>query len=108
MEYKPTYTKEEVAELENWFATHTFEKELDMGDGIYIEDVQTTIVPMLNVARTKYENRNFSGQICFLFKMREELLKQNKVRSEVLPACFLCLFEFSLDSVGQVDIVLYR
>ena len=75
MEYKPTYTKEEVAELENWFATHTFEKELDMGDGIYIEDVQTTIVPMLNVARTKYENRNFSGQICFLFKMREELLK---------------------------------
>ena len=79
MEYKPTYTKEEVAELENWFATHTFEKELDMGDGIYIEDVQTPIVPMLNVARTKYENRNFSGQICFLFKMREELLKQNKV-----------------------------
>ena len=82
MEYKPTYTKEEVAELENWFATHTFEKELDMGDGIYIEDVQTTIVPMLNVARTKYENRNFSGQICFLFKMREELLKQNKVTGE--------------------------
>ena len=82
MEYKPTYTKEEVAELENWFATHTFEKELDMGDGIYIEDVQTTIVPMLNVARTKYENRNSSGQICFLFKMREELLKQNKVTGE--------------------------
>ena len=82
MEYKPTYTKEEVAELENWFATHTFEKELDMGDGIYIEDVQTTIVPMLNVARTKYENRNLSGQICFLFKMREELLKQNKVTGE--------------------------
>ena len=82
MEYKPTYTKEEVAELENWFATHTFEKELDMGDGIYIEDVQTTIVPMLNVARPKYENRNFSEQICFLFKMREELLKQNKVTGE--------------------------
>ena len=82
MEYKPTYTKEDVAELENWFATHTFEKELDMGDGIYIEDVQTTIVPMLNVARTKYENRNFSGQICFLFKMREELLKQNEVTGE--------------------------
>ena len=82
MEYKPTYTKEEVAELENWFATHTFEKELDMGDGVYIEDAQTTIVPMLNVARTKYENRNFSGQICFLFKMREELLKQNKVTGE--------------------------
>ena len=53
-----------------------------MGDGIYIEDVQTTIVPMLNVARTKYENRNFSGQISFLFKMREELLKQNKVTGE--------------------------
>jgi hypothetical protein len=82
MEYKPTYTKEEVAELENWFATHTFEKELDMGGGIYIDDVQMAIGPMLHIARTKYDNRNFSGQIHHLFMMREELLKQNKVTGE--------------------------
>lgn len=82
MEYKPTYTKEEVDELVNWFSTHTFEKELDMGGGIYIRDVQMAIGPMMHIAKTKYENRTFSGQIFLLFRMRDELLKQNKVTGE--------------------------
>jgi len=82
MEYKTTYTKEEVNELVNWFTTHTFEKELDMGGGIYVRDVQMAIGPMIHVAKTQYENKTFSGQIYMLFRIRDELLKQNKVTGE--------------------------
>lgn len=82
MEYKTSYTKEEVEELANWFATHNFEKELDMGSGIYIEDLQTALPPMLHIVRNKYGNRTFSGQIHLAFRIREELIKQNKVIGE--------------------------
>lgn len=81
MEYKPQYTKEEIEEIEQWFKTHEFENELDLGSGIYIPDVKKTLIPMLHTARTYYENRTFSGQIHKLFKMREELIKQNKVKN---------------------------
>ena len=53
MEYKPTYTKEEVDELEHWFDTHTYETELDMGSGLHIADLRNTLPQMLHVARTK-------------------------------------------------------
>lgn len=82
MEYKPTYTKEEVDELVQWFAAHTFENEVDLGDGIYISDLQRTLPPMLHIAQTKHDSRTFSGQICMAFKIREELIKQNKVTGE--------------------------
>lgn len=82
MEYKPTYTKEEVDELVNWFTTHTYENELDMGGGIYIKDVQMAIGPMMHIAQAQYGNKTFSGQIYLLFRMRDELLKQNKVTGE--------------------------
>ena len=79
MTYKPTYTKEEIDELINWFDTHKYEHELDLGHGLYISDITKTIPPMCNIARTKYENRSFSGQIQMLFNIREELIKQGKV-----------------------------
>lgn len=80
MGYKPTYTKEEVEELNNWFATHTFENELDLGGGIYIEDLRKTLPPMLHIAMNRYDSRTFSGQVHLVFKIREELIKQNKVK----------------------------
>ncbi|MBP5374822.1 MAG: hypothetical protein J6Y38_00625 [Bacteroidaceae bacterium] len=82
MEYKTTYTKKEIDELVDWFTTHTFEKELDMGGGINIRDVQMAIGPLIYMAQTQYENKTFSGQIYFLFRIRDELLKQNKVTGE--------------------------
>ena len=78
MEYKTTYTKKEIDELVDWFTTHTFEKELDMGGGINIRDVQMAIGPLIYMAQTQYENKTFSGQIYFLFRIRDELLKQNE------------------------------
>lgn len=82
MEYKPKYTKDEVDDLVNWFTTHTFEKELDVGGGIYIKNMQKAVESMIQIAQTKYENTTFSGQIYLLFRMRDELLKQNKVTGE--------------------------
>lgn len=79
MNYKPAYTKEEVEELVNWFDTHKYDKEVDLGHGIYISDVSATLTPMRNIALAKYENRTFSGQIQMLFKIREELIRQGKV-----------------------------
>ena len=82
MDYKPTYTKEEVDELANWFATHTYDNELDMGHGLYISDMSKTVPAMLHIAQIKYDNRAFSGQIQVLFRIRDELIKQNKVTGE--------------------------
>lgn len=82
MEYKKSYTKEELLELRHWFDTHTYEKELDMGHGLFIPDVDKTLVPMFLTAMDQYENITFSGQIRQLFRIREELIKQNKVIGE--------------------------
>lgn len=79
MEYKTTYTKEEVEELVHWFATHTYEKELDLGGGLHIEDLQKTLPQMLHIAQKRYDSRIFSGQVHLAFRIRDELIKQNKV-----------------------------
>lgn len=82
MKYKPEYTKEEIDEMVNWFTSHTFEKEMDMGHGVYICDVEQAIDPLMHMAKTQYENRNYSGAIHFLSLIRDELVKQNKVTGE--------------------------
>ena len=82
MGFKPTYTKEEIAEIVNWFSAHKFEQDIDMGSGIHIRELDTTLKQLIHVAQTKYENRVFSGQIHMLFKIKEELIKQGKVLGE--------------------------
>lgn len=79
MTYKTSYTKEEVEELVNWFDTHTYEHEVDLGHGIRVCDITVTLDQMKNIALTQYENRTFSGQIQMLFRIRDELIKQGKV-----------------------------
>ena len=80
MEYKPTYTKEEITELVNWFETHTYEKELRLEGGLYIKDLDVTIPAMLHVSQKKYENKTFSGQIYQLFRIREALQSSASTR----------------------------
>ncbi len=75
MEYKPEYTKEEIDEMVNWFTSHTFEKEMDMGHGVYICDVEQAIAPLMHMAKTQYENRNYSGAIHFLSLIRDECIR---------------------------------
>ena len=83
MEYKPTFTKEEIDELISWFTTHKFEKELILDKGIVVKDLDKALPPLIHVAQTRYENRNFSGQIFMLYKIREALIKQGKVIGEI-------------------------
>ncbi len=82
MEYKPTYTKEEIEEVIAWFQTHQCEQDIDMGGGIHIRELSKTLEQLFHIARTQHENRVFSGQIYFLFRIRDELLKQNNVIGE--------------------------
>lgn len=82
MEYKTTFTKEEIDEIASWFETHRCEQDIDLGGGIHIRELDTALKQLLHIARTKYENRVFSGQIFLLFRIRDELLKQGKVIGE--------------------------
>ena len=43
MEYKATYTKEEVEELIEWFSTHEYENEIDLGEGQLIKDLKKCV-----------------------------------------------------------------
>ena len=79
MTYKPTYTKEEVEELVNWFDTHQYANELVLAPGLNITNMKAALTQMRNIALNKYDNRSFSGQIQLLFRIREELIKQGKV-----------------------------
>lgn len=82
MNYKPTYTQEEVEEVVKWFETHRFEQDLDLGHGIHIRSLDTALHQFIHVARTQYANRTFSGQIQMLFNIRDELIRQDKVIGE--------------------------
>lgn len=79
-QYKPTFTKQDVDELVNWFNTHQFEDELDLGNGVSTTNLHQSIKPMIHIAQTKYENRTFSGQIYMLYRIRDALIQQNKVK----------------------------
>lgn len=79
MEYKTTYTQEEVNELTQWFEDHVYEGEVDLGHGLFISNVKSTIAPILHIAQKKRENRTFSGQIALAFRIKEELIRQGKV-----------------------------
>lgn len=79
MDYKRQFTKEEVAELVNWFKERKFEQDLDLGSGIHITELDKTITQFSHLAANNYENPVFSGPITMLFRIREELIKQGKI-----------------------------
>ena len=81
MEYKATYTKEEVEELIEWFNTHEYENEIDLGEGQLIKDLKKCVKALTHTTLTQHYNTTFSGSIFNLFKAREELIKQNKVKN---------------------------
>lgn len=80
MEYKATYTKEEVDELMEWFSNNEYENAVDIGHGQHIMDVKKCVNALRHTTTTQYTNSTFSGSICVLFKIREELIKQGKVK----------------------------
>ncbi len=81
MEYKATYTKEEVEELVEWFNTHEYDNEVDLGEGQFINDIKKCAKALSHTTLTQYANPTFSGSICNLFKIREALINQGKVKN---------------------------
>ena len=79
MEYKKGYTEEEVKELYEWFDTKKYENSIDMGHGIKVNDVKKLIEGSRKVAFEKKETATYSGQIHFLFEVREKLIEEGKV-----------------------------
>ncbi|MBR2630857.1 MAG: hypothetical protein IKD25_04940 [Bacteroidaceae bacterium] len=82
MEYKPTFTKEEIEDIIHWFATHKLEQDIDLGNGVHIRELDTALKQLTHIAKTRHDNRVFSGQIYMLFKIKDELIKQGKVLGE--------------------------
>lgn len=80
MEYKRTYKKDEVQELYQWFDTHQFENEIELGFGVSVKNVKETIKNSRFIVLEKYDNPTYSGQIQLLFHLRDELIKQGKVK----------------------------
>jgi hypothetical protein len=79
MEFKKGYTLEEMKELYKWFDEQKYENSIDMGHGIKVNDVKTLVEGSRTVAFAKPENPTYSGQLRFLFNVREALIEQGKV-----------------------------
>lgn len=82
MEYKRTYKKDEVQELYQWFDSHQFESEIELGFGVSVKNAQEMVENSRHIVLEKFDNATYSGQIQLLFHLREELIKQGKVKGE--------------------------
>ena len=80
MEYKSTYTAEDVKELYKWFDEQHYENAVNLGHGVNVKDVKMLVDSSRTVALAKYDNPTYSGQIHFLFMVREALINQGKVK----------------------------
>lgn len=81
MEYKPTYTEDDIKELKEWFSSHEYENEIDMGLGIKVLDIKLFVENSMNVVTKYHKNATYSGIIYKLFLLREALIQQGKVKN---------------------------
>jgi len=82
MEYKNQYTKKDIKELYDWFDNNEYENEVDLGHGLYVKNVKLMIEGSRHVAEEKYDSKTYSGQFHKLFMLRDELIKQGKVKGD--------------------------
>ncbi len=77
--YQPSYTKEEVEELLQWFDTNTYDNEINIGSGQHVNDVKKCVNMLRHTALSRHNSTTFSGPISVLFTIREQLIEQGKV-----------------------------
>jgi len=77
MEFKTTYTLEEIEELVNWFKTCKHEGELNLGEGEIIKDFNKAVEQLSSLAIRYYDNPNFLGSIHNLIKIRNKIEEEN-------------------------------
>ncbi len=80
MEYKSTYSAEEVKELYQWFDEHEYENSIELGYGIKVMDIKMLLDRSHSIAVKKHNNPTYSGQINFLFQVQQALIEQGKVK----------------------------
>lgn len=81
MKFKSQYTKEETEEIIAWFRNHEYENDLYLDKSQHITDLKKCLAQFTHLASTQYGNPNFAGIIYNLFRIKEELIKQGKVKS---------------------------
>ncbi len=73
MEYKKLYSQEEIDEIIAWFEAHEDQlpQSLDVDKATHMPDFRNTVKNYMDIARLHRENATYSGQIYFLFQMRD-------------------------------------
>ncbi len=71
--YKRTYTKEEADDLVRWIEQTKPSGEIDLGDGVFIRDLKKFSDQVKHIAKEKYDNPTFSGQIGLMMDVRTKL-----------------------------------
>ena len=71
--YKRTYTKEEADDLVKWIEAFKPSGEMDLGDGVFIKDLRKFSEQVKHIAKDKYNNPTFSGQIALMMDVRAKL-----------------------------------
>ena len=79
MEYKAKYTNEELNELFQWFESHKYENQVELGFGEKVVDVKHCVTNMITNIKSNPHHVTFSGLAYKLFCIREALIEQNKV-----------------------------
>ena len=69
--FKRTYTKEEAQELIKWIDATKPKGEIDLGQGVYISDLEKFSNQIRHIAAEKYNNPTVSGQISLMMDVRE-------------------------------------
>lgn len=78
MEYKKTYTTEELREVIHWFEERKerLPQSLRLDKGTFIPDLPLTAGYYVAIARKHYANPTYGAQIWMLFKMHDRLLEE--------------------------------
>ncbi len=77
MEFKKTYTEEEIEELIAWFEKNDdkLPESLYVDNATFIKELRYTVHLYFPLVRERRESICFSGQVFFLFKIRKKLME---------------------------------
>lgn len=84
MEYKKTYSPEELEDIISWTTTNMnrLPKSLQLDKATFIPDLKQTMKNYIEICQVHAENPTYGAQIRHIFMMREKLLEDNLLLPE--------------------------
>ncbi len=79
MEYKRSYSQEEVHELYGWFKDFKYEGPVDIGHGQFVKNAKDTVNRIIMQTEGNIDNPIYSGMIHQLGIIKDELIRQGLV-----------------------------